>query len=134
MHKFSIFIAFLFITIVGCNSKKEVPNTDIDVARSFIRNILNNQFKEAQPLLLPEETNTQYFNLFEKQYESKSKAELKAYQNAEIIINEIENLNDSVTIVNYSNSYKKANVSKVKVIKRNGKWLVDFKYTFSGNL
>ena len=53
--------------------------------------------------------------------------------NCVIIINEDAALNDTMHIINYSNSYDKI-ARKVKVIQRNGNWLVDFKYTFNGNL
>lgn len=122
-----------FITVNGCNTKRQIPNTDIEVTRAFIKDILENNFKEATDFVLPEDTNDQYFSLFKKYFESKSKEELEQYKNADIVINEINNINDSVTVVNYSNSYKKNEKNKVKVIRKNGQWLVDLKYTFPGN-
>lgn len=122
-----------FITVNGCNTKREIPNTDIEVTRAFIKNILENNFKEATDFVLPEDTNDQYLSLFKKYFESKSKEELEQYKNADIVINEINNINDSVTVVNYSNSYKKNEKNKVKVVRKNGQWLVDLKYTFPGN-
>lgn len=122
-----------FITVNGCNTKREIPNTDIEVTRAFIKDILENNFKEATDFVLPEDTNDQYLSLFKKYFESKSKEELEQYKNADIVINEINNINDSVTVVNYSNSYKKNEKNKVKVVRKNGQWLVDLKYTFPGN-
>jgi membrane peptidoglycan carboxypeptidase len=122
-----------FIIIGSCNTKREIPNTDIEVTRAFIKDILENNFKEATDFVLPEATNDQYLSLFKKYFESKSKEELEQYKNADIVINEITNLNDSVTIVNYSNTYKKNEKNKVKVVRKNGQWLVDLKYTFPGN-
>lgn len=124
----------LMMVLVGCQNEKQVPNTDIDVARAFIRDILDNDFKGARALMLADSTNQEYFNLFEKQYSAKSKEERESYHQADIIVNEISNVNDSVTIVNYSNSFKQKSSSKVKVVRNNGQWMVDFKYTFSGNL
>lgn len=120
--------------VSGCNQKPAVPNTDIDVARAFIRDIQENNFKDAETFVLKEETNNEYFDLFKKHFESKSKEELEKYKTADIIINEISNVNDSVTIVNYSNSYKIEAKNKVKVVRVNGQWLIDLKYTFSGNM
>jgi hypothetical protein len=131
-----LWTAFLF----SCNEKK-LPNTDIDVAREFIKDILQNNFSEAEKYILKEDTvniqedaNKQYFDLFKKEYESKSKEELENFRNADIIINEISPLSDSVSIINYSNSFIRNKSSKVKMVRRNGQWLVDLKYTFSGNL
>ena len=126
--------AFSLLLLYSCNTEKKIPNTDIDVARAFIRDVLENKFAEAEELILKEETNKEYFDLFKKQYESKSKSELENYRNADIIINEISPVNDSVSIINYSNSFRRDKNSKVKMVRVNGQWLVDLKYTFSGNM
>ena len=129
--KMKLFIAILFFaSLVSCNDKQKNPTTDIDVARAFIRDILDNDFKDAKRFVLDEETNKQYFELSKKEFESKSKEELKQYKEADIIINELTSVNDSVTIINYSNSHKKEAKGKVKVVRVNGQWLVDLKYTF----
>jgi len=120
--------------LFSCNPEKKIPNTDIEVARGFIKDIQESNFKEAENYVLKEETNKQYFDLFEKHFKSKSKEELENYSKADIIVNEVSNVSDSVTIVNYSNSYKKDEKNKVKVVRINGQWLIDLKYTFSGNL
>ena len=125
---------FSLLLLYSCNTEKNIPNTDIDVARAFIRDVLENKFAEAEELILKEETNKEYFDLFKKQYESKSKSELENYRNADIIINEISPVNDSVSIINYSNSFRRDKNSKVKMVRVNGQWLVDLKYTFSGNM
>jgi predicted small secreted protein len=129
---YSFLLAGIFL-ISSCNTKRVIPNTDIEVTSAFIKDILENNFKEATQFVLPEDTNEQYLSLFKKYFESKSKEELEQYKNADIVINEINNVNDSVTIVNYSNTYKKDEKNKVKVVKKNGQWLVDLKYTFPGN-
>ena len=133
--KSKIVFAILGIALFSaCNSNSKVPNTDIEVARSFIKNILDNDFKAAETLVLEEDTNKQYFDLFKKEYESKSREDLENYRKADIIINEISPVNDSVSIINYSNSFKKDKSNKLKMVRVNNRWLVDLKYTFSGNL
>jgi hypothetical protein len=122
------------MALTSCNTEKKITNTDIEVARGFIKDILDNNFKDAETFVLKEDTNQQYFELFKKEYESKSKAELENYKNADIIINEISPINDSVSIINYSNSFKKDKSNKLKMVRINGQWMVDLKYTFSGNL
>ena len=69
----------------------------------------------------------------EKNYNEKSSAEKNEYRDASITIFEDAAINDSTHIINYQNSYDKTG-RKVKVILRNNNWLVDFKYTFDGNL
>jgi hypothetical protein len=133
--KLKLFVVIIWcMALSACNNEKEIPNTDIEVARVFIKDILENNFKEAETFILKEETNQQYFDLFKKEFESKSKAELVNYKNADIIINEITPVNDSVSIINYSNSFKKDKSNKLKMVRTNGQWRVDLKYTFSGNL
>ncbi len=129
-----IYLVTLLAILASCGPGKNTPNTDIEVARAFIKDILENNFKEAETFVLKEETNKQYFDLFKKEFESKSKEDLEHYKNADIIINEISNVNDSVSIINYSNSFIRNKSNKVKMVRVDGQWLVDLKYTFSGNL
>lgn len=129
--KFLLIIA-ISLALYSCNDQKNVPNTDIEVARAFINDILHNNFKEAEKLVLKEDTNEQFLEQF-KEYESKSN-ESENYKDADIIINEITPVNDSITIINYSNSFKKDKSNKLKMVRVDGQWLVDLKYTFSGNM
>ena len=138
--KFNFLVAATWIALLSSCSQTKVTNTDIDVARAFINDILSNNFKEAEKLVMKdtaninEDTNKQYFDLFKKEYESKSKEELENYRNADIIINEISTVSDSVSIVNYSTSFLRNKSNKLKMVRVNGQWLVDLKYTFSGNM
>ncbi len=133
--KLTFLLSLIFcLAISSCNNEKKSTNTDIEVARVFIKDILESNFKDAETFVLKEETNQQFFELFKKEFESKSKSELESFKNADIIINEISPINDSVSIINYSNSFKKDKINKMKMVRINGQWMVDLKYTFSGNL
>jgi hypothetical protein len=138
--KFNFLVAATWIALLSSCSQTKVPNTDLDVARAFINDILSNNFNAAEKLVMKdtininEDTNKQYFDLFKKEYESKSKEELENYRNADIIINEISTVSDSVSIVNYSTSFLRNKSNKLKMVRVNGQWLVDLKYTFSGNM
>jgi len=134
LKRIIIILLVVSCTWMSCSHDEPVPNTDIDVARAFITDILNDHFDKAKVLVLQDEENVQFFNLFGKQYHNKNKTELDNFKNASIIINEINNLNDSETVINYSNTFKKDHKNVIKTVRLNGKWLVDFKYTFSGNL
>ena len=50
-----------------------------------------------------------------------------------LLIDSTQQLSDSVTIITYSNTYKNK-PSKLKMVKKNNEWLVDFKYTFNSNM
>jgi Domain of unknown function (DUF4878) len=134
MLKKILFRLVCICLLASCNSStKQNPVTDTDVATAFIRAILDNDLKTAEKYLLVDETNQQYFQSFHSQYQAKDKSELEKYKTADIIINTLEPQNDSVTIVNYSNSYKKDIKTKLKAVRKNGQWLIDLKYTFTDN-
>ncbi len=123
------------LLFAGCSSKKELPNTDIEVARTFIKYVLENDFKKAATLVTEDVANDNYLKQLEKtQQEKWSKENAEQYKNADVIIYEVDNVNDSISIINYANSVKVQEKNKVKVVRINGQWMVDLKYTFSGNL
>ncbi len=125
----------LFAAISSCNNiAKKEPVTDVEVARTFLRGILDNKFTEAEAYLLNDETNRQYFERFQQQYDAQDKAKLEKNKASEIIVNDISYITDTVCIFNYSNSYSRDVKTKLKLVRINSKWLVDLKYTFSGNL
>ncbi len=123
------------VAALACNnSSKNNPTTDSDVATTFIRATLDNDFSTAEKYLLDDVTSRQYFENFKRGGGvSKDKTEQDKYKAADIVINSLTPVNDSTTIVNYSNSYKKGNNTQLKLIMVNSKWLVDFKYTFADN-
>lgn len=130
-----IFLPLLLAAVLlACNNKtKKTPVTDVEVATTFVRNLLDNNFIEAEQYLLKDETNNQIFERFKKQYSEKDKAILEKYKEADIIVNETSYLTDSVYIFNYSNSYSRTDKTILKLLRIDNKWLVDLKYTFSGN-
>ncbi len=135
-----MFIKLLFtflplLLFCSCYEKKQIPNTDIDVARSFIQFVQQGDMEAAASLMLKDEENDRSLKQLQTNLQqSMTKKEEEEYKHADIIINELANVSDSVTIINYSVSVKKENKSKVKVVKVNGQWLIDLKYTFSGNM
>ena len=135
MIKKYLILFTLAAVIFSCNNQtKKEPVTDIDVANTFVRDLLDNDFKEAEKYLLKDETNNQIFERFKKQYSGKDKAILEKYRQADIIVNETSYVTDSVFIFNYSNSYSRSDKTILKLLRIDKKWLVDLKYTFSGNL
>ena len=128
--------AILAALIFACNTsdKKKTAVTDLEVANSFVRGLLDNDFKEAEQYLLKDETNTQIFERFKDQYSQKDKETLQEYKKAYIKVNETSYVTDSIFIFNYSNSYSLKDKTVLKLVRINNQWLVDLKYTFSGNL
>ena len=129
------FIICCILFFAGCSNKKELPNTDIEVAKTFVKYVLENDFNEAATLVAKDAANDVFLKQLEKSQQEKwSKDEAVQYKNADFIIFEVINVNDTISIINYANSYKVQEKNKVKVVKINGQWMVDLKYTFSGNL
>lgn len=131
-----IFSSFIFIS---CNSDKtagkEEPMSETNVAIAFIRGLLDNKLDDAEKYLLKNEENQQYFDALKAQYKRKSPEELAKFRNADINFSENPSyVTDSVCIISYSNSYNPQLKNKLKLVRINGKWLVDFQYTFSGNM
>jgi hypothetical protein len=134
IKRFLVLLVFV-AAMSSCNDQaKKEPVTDMDVANTFVRDLLDNNFKEAEKYLLKDETNNQIFDRFKKQYSGKDKAILEKYRHADIIVNETSYVTDSVFIFNYSNSYSRSDKTILKLVRIDGRWLVDLKYTFSGNL
>ena len=65
--KLKIFFTFCVLSIlISCGDSKIYPTTDIDVARAFIKDILENNYKDAKIFVLDEDVNNQYFELSKK--------------------------------------------------------------------
>lgn len=129
-------ILFLLVFAAGCNqeTKKIKKNTDpLEAGREFINASLTGDYDYAKQYLLTDSTNLMYFERFVEFDEKKPATDKEGYKNANIIINSTENISDSVTVINYSNTYKKE-PAKIKLVRKNKEWLVDFKYTFLDSL
>ena len=126
-----------FTLLFSCKNKDEEyhkPESAIDAGREFIQQSLKGQFNTANKYMLQDEDNIYWLSKWREEYNKMSEEEKVAYSKSSINIAEISDVvPDSVTVINFSNSYKKR-PQKVKVVNNNGTWQVDFKYTFSGNL
>ncbi len=134
MRSIISFLLAAFIVTTGCagNADYKKPDDPLEAGREFIRFALDGDMRRAKIFILPGAANERLFENIEKKYAAESQEEKNNYRDASIIINKSQALNDSVTIINYSNSFKREN-SEIKLIKRNGEWWVDFKYTFTGD-
>jgi hypothetical protein len=134
MKKFLIVMAGVITVVSACNHSAEVNKKDpLESGRGFIESSLKGDYDEAQKYILPDSTNMQYLNGLREFYNNESQADKDGYKNANILIDSTQHLSDSVTIITYSNTYKNE-PSKLKLVKKNNEWLVDFKYTFTGNM
>lgn len=133
MKKFSI-ILLVAISLYACKQERERPTDALDTAREFIRSSLDGDYSWARELMIKDSLNLYELEIIEKKYKTEmSAADKEGYKGSSIIVHSVDNVSDSIVVVNYSNSYKKKQMP-VKVIKRDGLWQVDFNYTFTGNL
>jgi hypothetical protein len=135
--KSKIALAFLAIlSFIACNNDEKAIMTsesEVDAARNFIRASLDNNFDEAKNYILIDSTNTEYLEAAQRNRAHLSKEDNLKYREASIQIYDTKKVADSASIVIYSNSYKNQKDS-LKVVQRNGQWLVDFKYSFPGGI
>lgn len=127
-------ISFLLFIFCSCGSNEEeqqeiTSENDIDAARNFIQSSLNGEYKRARTYLLKDSANMQYFDAYERNFTRLTGEERRDYREATINIHDVKPVSDSVSVIIYSNSYKKDH-DTLKVVKINDQWLVDFKYLF----
>ena len=128
------FLLLIVLAIVSCKQKEERPTDALNTAREFIRSSLDGNYERARELMIQDSLNLYELDQLEKKYKTEMNDNDKAeYKKASIIVHSVENVSDTVVIVNYSNSFKKKQMP-VKVILRDGIWQIDFNYTFTGNL
>lgn len=135
MRFFLVILAFT--CVFSCKNPDEEyhkPESAIDAGREFIEHSLKGDFNLANKYMLQDEDNQFWMAKWTKEFNKISEQEKAAFHKASINISEVNDVvPDSITIINFSNSYKKV-PQKIKVVKYNDTWVVDFKYTFSGNL
>ena len=118
----------------ACNGNTDRSNVtatsenDADAARNFIRLVLNGKLDDARGMLVNDTLNTQLFDAYERKYNSRtSAADKRGYRESSIKIYSVRPVNDSVSIVSYSNSFIQR-VDSLKVIRDKEAWKVDLKY------
>ncbi len=131
--RYIVFIAMVCLLAACKTTPEKTALNALDTGRQFIRASLDGDFKAAEPLILDDSVNLQQFMRFETFYTAMPEEDRNKYKSASYEINKFLEVNDSVTIINYSNSFMKKPM-EVKLIKMDNAWKVDFKYTNSGNL
>lgn len=130
MRLIIIILALSFVLFSCGNNDKQRPSTALDTGREFIRASLDGDFPQAETLLLKDSQNIQLFQSYKQFYMKLPETNKKNYKSSSYNINKFSELNDSVTIINYSNSYMNKPMN-IKVVRNNSEWNIDFKYTYS---
>jgi hypothetical protein len=127
-------VVSLLIVFTSCKDKAKEDDVksdnSIDAARNFIRATLDGKYNEAKQYLLQDTINLNYFDVAERSYQRAGQDLKDGYRGASIRIHQpVINVNDSTTILVFSNSYKN-NPDTLRLVKTNSEWLVDLKYLF----
>ena len=132
--KFIICLFVLATTLFSCSESKEKSKvTALDTGREFIRASLDGNFEAANALLLRDQQNMEMFQSYRIFYDKLPAEKKKGYKEASYEINKYTDVNDSMSLINYSNSYMHQPMD-IKVVRMNGKWLIDFKYTSADSI
>jgi hypothetical protein len=127
-------LTLLFIlAIISCNNsdkeKTVASENDVDAARNFIRSALDGNYSQARQYMVRDSLNDERIETAERNYQHNMNTEDKrGYREASITIYDTRTVNDSEMVVSYANSFKNKKDS-LKVVRLNGQWLVDLKYT-----
>ena len=108
----------------------KTSENDVDAARNFIRLFLDGELDKARTMLVTDSLNTQIFDAYERIYKNRRATEKNGYKGSTIQIHSVRTVNDSVSVVSYSNSFKKI-VYSLKVMKDDGAWKIDLKYSLT---
>lgn len=135
MKRYPFFFLLLLFSFTACKTKDKAvaSENDIDAARNFIQAALEGNYDKARTFMLNDSVNVNWMDNMERSYMKNDEETKYNYRKASIHVHNISYpVKDSVTIVIYSNSFKNDH-DTLKVVKKNGQWLVDFKYLFEHN-
>lgn len=130
MYKILTISIFL---LTACTTKitdyKKAENA-FDAGREFIDAGFKGDFTKAAFFMLPNEANKQLLGALETVYRSKDKEGRQQARTASINIIQVDDIDSITTIIQYSSSFEKS-TKKIKVVKKEANWLVDYQYSFS---
>ncbi|MGE9312107.1 hypothetical protein ACLOAU_10685 [Niabella sp. CJ426] len=118
------------LLLAGCKggSEQNEAETDLGAAKGFVQAALKGKYDRAADFMLHDSLNDERLDAVSRM--ELSSDEKQGLWDASINIHSRKLVNDSTSIIVYSNSFHKENQDTLKVVKKEGKWLVDFKYLF----
>jgi hypothetical protein len=129
MQKFLFFFLLFFVSCSSNNIQYKKAENAFDAGREFIDGTLKGDFKKATFYMLSDSTNQHFLAVQENDFRLKDKEGRQQLRTASINIQQVEDIDSTISIIHYTNSFDKKDQS-VKVIKQNNNWLVDYKYSF----
>lgn len=120
----------VILLLAGCKDggEQNEAETDLGAAKGFVQAALKGKYDRAADFMLHDSLNDERLDAVSRM--ELSPDEKQGLWDASINIHSRKLVNDSTSIIVYSNSFHKENQDTLKVVKKDGKWLVDFKYLF----
>jgi hypothetical protein len=130
-----LFFLFAAVLFFSCKNTPRYPKAEnaLDAGREFVDGFLKGDTKKAEAYMIDDEQNKAILNRLHRQLRNSSKDTQEGYQKSSIIIGEIDEVTENEVIIQYKSSFDMT-PKKVKVVKQNGNWLVDLKYTLNPNM
>lgn len=129
MQKLFFFSLLFFVSCSNNNIQYLKAENAFDAGREFIDGTLKGDFKKASFYMLSDSVNLQFLAVQERDFRLKDKEGRQQLRTASINIQQVEDIDSTVSIIHYNNSFDKKE-QLVKVTKQNNNWLVDYKYSF----
>jgi hypothetical protein len=121
------------LTLTACNDTdrnlSDESGDDINMATNFLRAALDGKFDKVKTYILQDPLNLADLEASKLLYERMSEEEKKLYRGASAHIHDRKEIDSVTSIIVYSNTYRNTKDS-LRMVKQDGKWLVDFKYIF----
>ena len=122
--KKTVFFALVLLIACGENQQKYTKAENaLDAGREFINACLTGDFSKATFFSEAKAGENGKLQEMEKKYRQKDKEGRQQYRTASINIREVKELNDSITLIYFSNSVDKISDS-LTVVKQNDTWRV----------
>jgi len=130
MKRIYFYSLFLLFFCISCKNKNaEISENNLDAVRNFIRAALDGRFNEAKDFMLTDSLNTNYLDLAQRSYQFINQATKDGYRTSTIHIHLVNPVNDSTSVIVFSNSFKNDH-DTLRVLKKADRWLVDLKYLY----
>ncbi|MEN9685713.1 MAG: hypothetical protein RLZZ28_1499 [Bacteroidota bacterium] len=120
-------LCFLLVAGFSCSVKNDSYRKAadaLDAGREYIMACLAGDFEKAAFYARQNDASRAYLAELEKVYREKDKEGRQQLRTASLNINEVKDLNDSITQINYSNSFEKI-AQTIFIVREHNTWLVD---------
>jgi len=133
-----LMLLLFFAVLFSCKEETKIyPKIDnpVEAGREFIDAFLKGDSDKAAAYMIDDAENQSLLKKLHRQLKNRSEEDKQGYKESSILIEQggIEYVTENEVIIQYKATYDRI-PRKIKVINKNGTWLVDLKYTVNPNL